>query len=48
MVATLNFRMFCKNCKTQKRLYLENRARLSDFNEIFDPQGTSRRVAIPI
>ena len=36
MAAILNFR---KNCKTQKCLYLENRARQSDFDEIFDPQG---------
>ena len=27
MAAILNFRNFCKNCKTQKCLYLENRAR---------------------
>ena len=26
MVAILNFRIFRKNCKTQKCLYLENRA----------------------
>ena len=25
MAAILNFRIFCKNCKTQKYLYLENR-----------------------
>ena len=27
MVAILNFRIFYKNCKTEKCLYLENRAR---------------------
>ena len=27
MAAILNFRNFCKNCKTQKCLYLKNRAR---------------------
>ena len=27
MAAILNFRIFRKNCKTQKCLYLENRAR---------------------
>ena len=41
MAAILNFRNFRKNCKTQKCLYLENRARSSDFDEIFDPQGIS-------
>ena len=41
MAAILNFRIFRKNCKTQKWLYLENRARQSDFDEIFDPQGIS-------
>ena len=41
MAAILNFRNFRKNCKTQKCLYLENRARQSDFDEIFDPQGIS-------
>ena len=35
MAAILNFRIFRKNCKTQKCLYLENRARYSDFDEIF-------------
>ena len=40
MEAILNFRIFRKNCKTQKCLYLENRARKSDFDEIFGPQGT--------
>ena len=33
MVAILNFRSFCK---TQKCLYLENCARWSEFNNIFD------------
>ena len=33
MVAILNFRSFCK---TQKCLYLENCARWSEFNKIFD------------
>ena len=41
MAAILNFRNFRKTCKTQKCLYLENRARKSDFDEIFDPQGIS-------
>ena len=27
MAAILNFQIFCENCKTQKCLYLENRAR---------------------
>ena len=33
MVAILNFQSFCK---TQKCLYLENRARWSELNKIFD------------
>ena len=37
MAAILNFRIFCKNCKMQKGLYLKNHE--SDFDEIFDPQG---------
>ena len=41
MAAILNFRNFRKNCKTQKCLYLENHARQSDFDEIFDTQGMS-------
>ena len=41
VTAILNFRILRKNCKTQKCLYLENRARLSNFDEIFDPQGIS-------
>ena len=38
MVAILNFRSFCK---TQKCLYLENCARWSEFNKIFDPLDIS-------
>ena len=36
MVAILNFQSFCK---TQKCLYLENRARWSELNKIFDLLG---------
>ena len=39
MVAILNFRIFAKNGQTRICFYLLNRARLSDFVEIFDPQG---------
>ena len=39
MAAILNFRIFAKNGKTQICFYLLNRARQSDFVEIFDPQG---------
>ena len=42
MAAILNFRIFAKNGKTQNSLYLLNRARYSDFVEIFDPRGTSK------
>ena len=35
MAAILNFRIFCKNCKTQKCLYLKNCARSSDFDNFF-------------
>ena len=38
MVAILNFQSFCK---TQKCLYLENRARWSELNKIFDVLGIS-------
>ena len=38
MVAVLNFQSFCK---TQKCLYLENRARWSELNKIFDLLGIS-------
>ena len=38
MVAILNFQSFCK---TQKCLYLENRARWSELNKIFDRLGIS-------
>ena len=38
MAAILNFRIFSKNGKTQICFYLLNRARSSDFIEIFDPQ----------
>ena len=38
MVAILNFQSFCK---TQKLLYLENRARWSELNKIFDLLGIS-------
>ena len=38
MVATLNFQSFCK---TQKCLYLENGARWSELNKIFDLLGIS-------
>ena len=41
MVAILNFQLFFQKCKTQKYLYLKNRATYSDFDEIFDPQGNS-------
>ena len=41
MAAILNFQIFRRNCKTQKCLYLENRARQSDFDDIFHPQGIS-------
>ena len=37
MAAILNFRIFAKNGKTQICFYLLNRARYSDFVEIFDP-----------
>ena len=37
MAAILNFRIFAQNGKTQICFYLLNRARLSDFVEIFDP-----------
>ena len=37
MAAILNFRIFAKNGKTQIFFYLLNRARYSDFVEIFDP-----------
>ena len=39
MAAILNFRIFAKNGKTQICFYLLNRARYSDFVEVFDPQG---------
>ena len=39
MAAILNFRILAKNGKTQICFYLLNRARLSDFVEIFNPQG---------
>ena len=38
MVAILNFQSFCK---TQKCLYLENRAIWSELNKIFDLLGIS-------
>ena len=38
MVAILNFQSFCK---TQKCLYLENRARWRELNKIFDLLGIS-------
>ena len=41
MAAILNFRNFRKNYKTQKCLYLKNRARWSNFDKIFDPQDIS-------
>ena len=41
MAAILNFRIFRKNCKTQKCLYLENRARQSNFDE-----NLTRRVPL--
>ena len=41
MVAILNFRIFFIKCKTQKSLYLKNRARYSDFDKIFDQRDTS-------
>ena len=39
MAAILNFRIFAKSGKTQICFYLLNRARYSDFIEIFDPKG---------
>ena len=39
VAAILNFRIFAKNGKAQICFYLLNRARYSDFVEIFDPQG---------
>ena len=39
MAAILNFRIFAKNGKTRICFYLLNRARESNFVEIFDPQG---------
>ena len=39
MAAILNFRIFAKNGRTQICFYLLNRARYSDFVEIFNPQG---------
>ena len=39
MAAILNFRIFAQNGKTQICFYVLNRARWSDFVEIFDPQG---------
>ena len=42
-----HFEFFCKNCKTQKCLYLENRARKSNFDEIFDPWGNSAEWPSP-
>ena len=39
MAAILNFRIFAKNGNTQICFYLLNRARYSDFVEIFNPQG---------
>ena len=44
MVAILNFQSFCK---TQKCLYLENRAIWSELNKILDLLSISR-VAMPI
>ena len=41
MMAILNFRIFRKNRKTQKCLYLENRVRYSDFDKILGSQGIS-------
>ena len=44
MAAILNFRIFRKNCKTQKCLYLENHARWSDFDTICKTQGISAEL----
>ena len=41
MAAILNIRIFTKNAKTQICFYLLNRARKSNFVEIFHPQGIS-------
>ena len=41
MAVIFNFQIFRKNCKTQKFLYLKNRARYSDFDEIFYQHGIS-------
>ena len=38
MAAILNFRIFAKNGKTLICFYLLNRARWSNFVEIFDPR----------
>ena len=39
MAAILNFRFFAPKGKTQNCFYLLNRARYSDFIEIFDPKN---------
>ena len=45
MEAILNFRIFAKNLKTQICFYLLNRARYSDFVELFDPINAKRHEA---
>ena len=48
MAAILNFRIFAQNGKTQNCFYLLNRARESDFVEIFRPTGYLRNVLMAI
>ena len=44
MAAILNF---SQNCKTQKYLYLENRARQGDLDETFHPEGITSEYSHP-
>ena len=45
MATILNFRIFAKNSKTEICFCLLNRARSSDFVEIFDPTNAKRHEA---
>ena len=45
MAAILNFQIFAKNRKTEICFYLLNRARYSDFVNIFDPTNAKRHEA---
>ena len=45
MAAIFNFRIFAPNGKTEICFYLLNRARESDFVEIFDPTNAKRHEA---